>query len=277
MPTWSGSCTGAGTDSPEPVDHRFDRLSRRSSQTPTGREPNRKAAACVGTERPLAATTNLRDTAGWCPSRSASAGALGRSVLGAAIDELANQVDADAMVFDATLAFGRLRSRRGSRRSNRRVNARRYPSSSVCKKNRASSAAPLAMAPVALRTLRGRTSSSVANSRVRAVRPVVRRAVRVEVIRENLLALCDLLYDPRPKRVVRRQIALSPVALHLDEAARDRPASNVRSKKAQIGSLEADLIAEFVRAALQHTVQLRCASREHDLVLEDALMLQIEP
>ena len=101
--------------------------------------------------------------------------------------------------------------------------------------------------------------------------------MRVEVIREHLFALRDLLHDPRPKRVVRREVADARVALHLDEAARDRPASDVQVEKAQIGPLETDLVPELVRAALQHTVQLQMRIEgEHDLVLEDALVLQIE-
>ena len=56
----------------------------------------------------------------------------------------------------------------------------------------------------------------------RAVWAILWRALRVVVVRQHLLALANLLCDSRLEHVILREVANARIALHLDEAARDR-------------------------------------------------------
>ena len=95
--------------------------------------------------------------------------------------------------------------------------------------------------------------------------------------RQHLLALCDLRGDAVPQRVVGGEVAHGRVALHLDESARDRPLRGVQVEEPEVRTLEADLVAQLVGDLLQHAVQLEVrVERNDDLVLEDALVLQVE-
>ena len=111
----------------------------------------------------------------------------------------------------------------------------------------------------------------------RAVRAVLGRTLRIEVVREHLLALADLLGDARFERVVGSEVADARVALHLDEAARDDAPGDVEVEEPEVRALEADLVAQLVGSLLQHAVQLEMrVEGDDDLVLEDALVFQVE-
>jgi hypothetical protein len=238
--------------------------------------------------RALATTANLGDTA---RARSTStawstaprgAGAEARRRLGAgrgSVDELTNQVDADAVVLDAALALGRLGTRLGEVEDESAAREREL----VAVVERVNKVARLvgglaADGSVALGALQVELEEQRKLARLeRAVRAVLGRTLRIEVVREHLLALADLLGDARFERVVGSEVADARVALHLDEAARDDAPGGVEVEEPEVRALEADLVAQLVGSLLQHAVQLEMrVERDDDLVLEDALVFQVE-
>src|SRR5690606_37869893 len=110
-----------------------------------------------------------------------------------------------------------------------------------------------------------------------AVRPVLRRTQRVEVVREHLLALADLLCDTRLQRIVSAKVADTRAALHLNEATRDDAPGDVEVEESKVSSLEADLVTQLVSPLLQYTIQIKVRiERDDDLVLEDTLVLEVQ-
>jgi hypothetical protein len=236
--------------------------------------------------RALATTANLGDTAraraAAPPTASRRAGANARRRLGAgrgSLDKLANEVDADAVVLDATLPLGRLGAGLGEVEDERAAREREL----ISIVQRVNEVARLvgglaADGPVALRALQVELEEQREFARLeRAVRAVLGRALRIEVVREDLLALRDLLGDARLQRVVCAEVADARVALHLDEAARDDPPGDVEVEEPEVRALEADLIAELVGLLFQYAVQIEvCVERDDDLVLEDTLVFEVE-
>ena len=99
----------------------------------------------------------------------------------------------------------------------------------------------------------------------------------IEMIGENLLAPGDLLCDVALQLVVCTKIPYTRIALHFHKATYNCPGCCIQVKERKIRAFEADLIVQFFRMALKHTVQFEVRiERNQNLVPEHTLIVEVE-
>ncbi|KFB73539.1 MAG: hypothetical protein AW09_001202 [Candidatus Accumulibacter phosphatis] len=109
----------------------------------------------------------------------------------------------------------------------------------------------------------------------RAIGPINRFAMRIKVVRQDLLGLRNLLGNRRFELLIGCHVAKLRVAFHFHQSAGDHSAIWIKVEQRQVGATEADLIAKFHRVLAQSTVQLQMRiQRDNNLVQENALMFK---